>query len=180
MLQITIPAREMFDERTSTFYTIPKTVLNLEHSLLSIRKWESKWKIPFLHNEKVTIEQSIDYVRCMTLNQNVDPIVYMMITNKNLEEIREYINDPMTATTFSDNSQKSARKQVVTSEIIYYWMISYGIPFEAQKWHINQLLTLIRVCEIKNAPKKKMSRKEILAQNRALNEARKNRRGMSG
>lgn len=176
MLQITVPAREMFDERTMTFYTTPRTVLNLEHSLLSIRKWESKWKIPFLSDKEKTAEQSIDYIRCMTLNQNVDPIVYQSISNRNLTEIDKYINDSMTATTFSDNPNKSSRRQIITAEIIYYWMISYDIPFEAQKWHLNQLLTLIRVCEIKNAPKKKMSRKEILAQNRALNEARKNRR----
>ena len=179
MLQVTVPAREMFDEETNTFYTTPRTVLNLEHSLLSLKKWESKWKIPFLSTNDKTIEQSIDYIRCMTLNQNVDPLVYQNITPIIMLEVQEYINDPMSATTFKENKTTS-RKQIVTSEIIYYWMVSYQIPFETQKWHLNQLLALIHVCENKNAPKKNMSRREIMAQNRALNEARKLRTGSSG
>ena len=179
MLPIMVPAMEMFDEINNVFFKTQETVLHLEHSLLSLKKWESKWKIPFLSTDSKTIEQSLDYIRCMTLNQNVNPIIYNAITLENIKEVQEYINDPMTATTITSN-KKSPKKQIVTAEIIYYWMVSFGIPFEAQKWHLNQLLMLIQVCEIRNSPKKKMSKSEIMAQNRALNEARTKRRGMSG
>lgn len=179
MLPITVPSREMYDERTNTFFETPCTVLNLEHSLLSLRKWESKWKIPFLSDGERTQEQSIDYIKCMTLNKGVNPLVYLAIDRNIMNEVQRYIDDPMTATTFSD-SKPSSKKQKITAEIIYYWMVSFRIPFEAQKWHLNQLLTLIKVCEIKNAPKKRMSRRDVIAQNKALNEARKRQYGTSG
>ena len=119
-----------------------------------------------------TLEQIIDYVRCMTITQNVKPEVYNRLTEDNLKAINDYIENPMTATTFSDINQRPSR-EIITSEIIYYWMVSFNIPFECQKWHLNKLLTLIKVCNIKNSPPKKMSRQEILSRNRALNEARK-------
>ena len=142
-------------------------VLQLEHSLVSISKWESKWHIPFLDGKDKTLEQIIDYVRCMTITQNVKPEVYNRLTEDNLKAINDYIENPMTATTFSDINQRPSR-EIITSEIIYYWMVSFNIPFECQKWHLNKLLTLIKVCNIKNSPPKKMSRQEILSRNRAL------------
>ena len=172
MLKITVPEMEFYDEDNNEFIMFNKQVLQLEHSLVSISKWESKWHIPFLDGKDKTLEQIIDYVRCMTITQNVKPEVYNRLTEDNLKAINDYIENPMTATTFSDINQRPSR-EIITSEIIYYWMVSFNIPFECQKWHLNKLLTLIKVCNIKNSPPKKMSRQEILSRNRALNEARK-------
>ena len=172
MLQITIPGTEMFNEETNEFFTTKDTVLQLEHSLVSLSKWEAKWKIPFLGKDSKTIEQTIDYIQCMTLNKNVDPNVYLCLTSDNAREISEYIKAPMTATTFS-NIQPGGGREIITSELIYYWMIAFQIHFECQKWHINRLLTLIQVCNIKNQPNKKLNRQQLNDRNRALNAARK-------
>lgn len=173
MLQITIKGTELFDERTNRFITVKGATLQLEHSLVSLSKWESKWKVNYLNNAKMTPEMSIDYIRCMTITQNVDPNVYNYLTEENMREIREYIDDPMTATTFKKSSKPPSR-QIVTAEIIYYWMVTMGIPFDpCQKWHLNRLLTLIRVCDEKNSPKKKMSKREAMNQQRSLNAARR-------
>lgn len=172
MLRIVIPALEAFDERTEEFITLKEQTLQLEHSLVSLSKWESTWCKPFLEKGNKTREESIDYIRCMTLTQNVDPQVFLRITDKNILEVTEYIEAPMTATIFS-NSKKAGNKEIVTAEIIYYWMINANIPFECQKWHLNRLITLINVCNIKNQPQKKMGRREILSRNASLNAARK-------
>lgn len=173
MLTVTIPATELFDERTSTFVIVKECKLSLEHSLVSISKWESKWKVPFISDKNKTNEQMVDYVRCMTITQNVDPNVYLAIPPSVYDEISKYIESPMTATWFSDKENKGAGREVITSEIIYYWMVTFNIPFECQKWHLNRLLTLIKVCAEKNKPKKNMSKNEILSRNRALNAARR-------
>lgn len=170
MLQITVPGREYFDERTDTFYTIGECTLQLEHSLLSISKWESKWCKPFLGKESKTEEMTRDYVRCMTLNRDVDPSVYEALSIEDFKKIREYINAPMTATWFSDRDKKTPSRQTITSELIYYWMIAQNIPMECEKWHLNRLFTLIRICAEKNKPQKKMTksdRKALMAQRRA-------------
>ena len=181
MLQITIPEAELFDERTGKRIRTKKTTLQLEHSLVSLSKWESKWKKPYLNNMEITPEMSIDYVRCMTLTQNVDPTVYQFLTEQNLEDIRAYIDDPMTATTFRQQHRPGVRNQTVTAEIIYYWMVTLQIPWDpCQKWHLNRLMTLIRVCDEKNAPKKKMSRKDTLARQRSINNARRARYNTNG
>lgn len=181
MLQITIPEREYYDERIQEFVYIKQQTLSLEHSLLSIKKWESKWKKPFLGKDPKTFEESIDYVRCMTLNQNVNPSVYYNLSAENMRKINDYLDDPMTATWFNDQKgNKKTNGPVVTAELIYYWMVSFRIPFECQKWHLNSLLTLIHICEIKNAPSKKMKKKDVLARNKALNDARRNRLGTKG
>lgn len=173
MYKLTIPKGEWFDERKQEFIENKNDIhLALEHSLVSISKWESKWKKSFLSTEKKTKEERIDYIRCMTLTQNVDPQVYYLISPIEMSKIDAYINDPMTATTFSDDGRKGGR-EIITSEIIYYWMTTYNIPFECQKWHLGRLMTLIRVCAIKNAPEKKMSAKDIMTRNRALNQARR-------
>lgn len=172
MLEITIPKSEQFNEDTQEFYYINECTLRLEHSLVSISKWEAKWHKPFLVDDEKTREEIIDYIRCMTITQNVDPHVYYAITEKDISLVEDYIKDPMTATTFRNESKK-VNREIVTSELIYYWMVALEIPFECQKWHLNRLLTLIKVCNIKNQPEKKMSTREILNNNRALNAARR-------
>lgn len=176
MLEITVPAVELYDSRRNEFF-MPfgdKDIeLRLEHSLVSLSKWEMTWQKPFLKNEEKSKWESTDYVRCMTLNKNMPPVVYQYLTNDNLRMVKEYIENPMTATTFSDRDKKKTSRKIITSEVIYYWMVSYNIPFECEKWHLNRLLTLINVCSIENQPKKKMSRKDELAQRKALNESRR-------
>lgn len=173
MLQITIPELELFDEEKQEFVYTEKQTLQMEHSLVSLSKWESKWCKPFLSKEEKTREEVLDYVKCMTLNENVDPSVFNYLTNENVSEINEYIGLPMTATWFNEETNKRSNKEQVTAEIIYYWMIALNIPFECQYWHLNRLLTLVRVCNIKNEPPKKMSRQKIMSRNAALNAARR-------
>lgn len=180
MFTLVIESREMFDDSKNEFIKTKKQVLQLEHSLVSLSKWESKWQKPFLSKEDKTSEELLDYIRCMTITQNVDPNVYRAITNSNIQSISKYISSPMTATTFSNNIKTNNRREIVTSELIYYWMVSYNIPMECQKWHLNRLLTLIRVCSIKNTPPKNMSKSEIMNRNRALNAARRKKYNSRG
>lgn len=171
MLTITIPEIEMYDSAKNEFISIPETTISMEHSLVSVSKWESKWHKRFLDKRvEKTNEELIDYLRCMTLTKNVNPEIYNYIPNDVITKINEYIDDPMTATTFSKKS--SGPPQAISSEVIYYWMIALNIPFECQKWHLSRLLTLIQVCNEKNNPKK-MSKSDILKQNRDLNAARR-------
>lgn len=180
MLEIEIPDRELFDERTEEFITIKGRKIVIEHSLVSLSKWEAKYKKPFMSSEK-NASEVLDYIKFMTITQNVDKSVYDSITPEILEQVINYIEDPMTATWFNEREQKKSKsKETVTAEIIYYWMIALQIPMECQKWHLNRLLTLIRVCSLKNAPDKKMSKKELLARNRQLNAARRARTGSKG
>lgn len=179
MFEITIPETEYFDDKKQIFIMVPEKKLKLEHSLVSIAKWESKWHKPFLGREKHTWEETVDYVRCMTITQNVDPDIYYGLTDKNVREIEAYIENKMTATWFR-NSKARPSREIVTAEIIYYWMIELGIPFECEKWHLNRLMTLIRVCSEKQSGGKKMSKKDILKQNSAINAARKKRLNTRG
>jgi len=176
MLQITVPGTELFDETTNSFIQTKDTQLKLEHSLLSISKWESKWCKPFLGDvkgEKRTNLETLDYIKCMTLNTNVPKEVYSALTQENINTISAYINHPMTASRVTDTSPSNPfRREIVTSELIYYWMIACQIPFECEKWHINRLIMLIKICNAKNNPKK-MSKREVAMQNRALNSARR-------
>ena len=173
MLEITIPKGELWDESKQEFIQTKEQTLRLEHSLVSLSKWESKWKKAFLSKDEKTFEETIDYIKCMTVTQNVDPNVYMFLTNGNIKKINEYIDDPMTATTFSNNKQQGGNCEILTSELIYYYMIALNIPFECQRWHLNRLITLIRVCSIKNQPSKKMSKGEIMKLNTSLNAERR-------
>lgn len=172
-LHITIPAGELYDEQANEFYSIKEQHLVLEHSLVSISKWESKWHKPFLSKEQKTVEETLDYIRCMTLTQNVDPKSYLNLDSKAISEINEYIENPMTATTFSDIHNRGFSSETVTNELVYYWMIALNIPMECQKWHLNRLLTLIRVCSIKNTPPKKLNRSDYLHRRASLNAARR-------
>lgn len=173
MLHITIPAVEQWDEVKQEFVYTKDQMLSLEHSLVSLSKWESKWCKAFLTKQEKTFEETLDYIKFMTITQNVDPKVYNYLTNENIDEVNRYIEAPMTATYFSEDKTSKISLEQVTAELIYYWMISLNIPFECQKWHLNRLLTLIKVCNIKNTPPKKRSRKDIMSRNAALNAARR-------
>lgn len=177
MLIINIPDTEFYDEINNEFIYIKSQKLVLEHSLVSLSKWESKWKKPFFDKKPKTKEESIDYIRCMTIN-SVDPLVYKSITNRIMKMVNDYIEDPMTATTI--NQKNAPSREIVTSELIYYWMVALSIPFECQKWHLNRLLTLINVCNIKNKPPKKMSKKDLISRNAKLNAARRKAMNTSG
>lgn len=181
MLRIEIPiSPEGWNEEKQEFVEQKNQTLQLEHSLVSLSKWESKWCKPFFSTTDKTYEEVLDYIKCMTLTQNVKPEVYNYLTEKNITEITDYINAPMTATTFNNTAVKGRGRDIITSELIYYWMITFNIPVEFQKWHINRLLTLIRVCEVKNNPGKKMSPQEITSQYAALNAARKKKLNTKG
>ena len=173
MLKLVIPGSEVYDEEAERFKTYPERTIMLEHSLVSISKWESKWCKAFLTKQEKTFEETLDYIKFMTITQNVDPKVYNYLTNENIDEVNRYIEAPMTATYFSEDKTSKISLEQVTAELIYYWMISLNIPFECQKWHLNRLLTLIKVCNIKNTPPKKRSRKDIMSRNAALNAARR-------
>lgn len=180
MLTISVPATEIFDEIRDEFVYVEACALQLEHSLISISKWESKWCKPFLVNKDKTSEEIIDYIKCMTLNKHVDNNVYRCLTQSNISQINDYIGAPMTATYFSTPERGGKNGEQITSELIYYWMIALNIPFECQKWHINRLLTLVRVCNIKNQPPKKMSKRDIISRNAALNAARRQQLNTKG
>ena len=180
MLQITIPAREMWDEQNNEFVYTNEQTLQLEHSLISLSKWESKWNKPFLSKESKTYEETLDYVKCMTLTQKVSPEIYANLTDENMRDIQRYIEAPMTATTFSEEKNTKGNREIVTSELIYYWMIALGIPLECEKWHLNRLLTLVRVCNIKNSPPKKRGKNAIMSRNASLNAARRKRLNSKG
>lgn len=172
MLQVDIPQMELYDEERNLFIYTKSSSLKLEHSLVSLSKWESKWHKSYLWTKEKSKEEFNDYVRCMTITQNIDQSVYEYIPDDIVHKIMEYIDDPMTATKLPKETGGSGRR-IITSELIYYWMTEYNIPMECQKWHLNRLLTLINVCAIEKQPKKKMSKKDILAQNRAENARRR-------
>ena len=176
MLKIEVPiSAEGWDEEKEEFVTPDVQVLELEHSLVSIHDWESKWCKSFLAKKDLTYEETLYYIQCMTLNKNVDPHIYEKLTKKNIDEIRNYIYAPMTATVVHENKTSNARKETVTAELIYYWMIECGIPFDCRYWHLNRLLTLIKVCQAKNAKPKKTSKRDLMNQHAALNAANRAR-----
>lgn len=189
MIKIIIPASpsiEMWDPvKEEFFYTEPidETVFHIEHSLVSISKWESKWKKAFLKKNEKTVEEILDYIRCMTIEDGIPDSVYRYLPDKELLRIKDYIDDPMTATVINSNKlteDHRPKKDVVTSELIYYWMIANEIPFECENWHLNRLLTLIQVCSSKNAPSKKLDRGKLMKRNASLNAARKAQYGSHG
>lgn len=181
MLRITVTTcPESWDEEKQEFIPPKESSLVLEHSLVSLSKWESKWCKVFLSKNEKTEEEVLDYIKCMTITQNVDPDIYNHLSQDNVDKIKEYIDSPQTATVFSQERGGSGNREVVTSELIYYWMIALNIPFECQKWHLNRLLTLVRVCNIKNSPPKKRSKKEIMSRNAALNAARRKQLNSKG
>ena len=180
MLWITIPALECWDESKNEFVYYKEQTIQLEHSLVSIAKWESRWHKAFLKKDQKTNDEILDYIRCMTITQNVDPSVYMRLTELNYKQIQDYIDSPMTATYIPKDENSKGSSEIPTAELIYYWMISFNIPFECQKWHLNRLLALINVCNIKNRPPKKMSKRDLLSRNARINAANRKRFNSKG
>lgn len=182
MLTITIPVSpEGWDEAKQEFVEPKTQTLQLEHSLVSLSKWESKWHKPFYSKKEMTDEETLDYIKCMTLTKNVSSDVYDHLTRENVDAVLAYIGDPMTATTFGKEDKGSTNREVITSELIYYWMIASNIPFEpCQKWHLNRLITLIRVCGVKSTPPKKRSKRDIMSRNAALNASRRKQMNTKG
>lgn len=181
MLCITVPAVEQWDEQKEEFVIVKKAQqLCMEHSLVSLSKWESKWCKAFLTSKEKSDEEILDYIKCMTINRDTNDRVFERLTPKNIEQITKYIEHPMTATRFNQERNTKTSRETITSELIYYWMVALNIPFECQKWHINRLLTLIRICNIKNQPPKKMSKREIMSRNAALNAARRKQLNSNG
>ena len=173
MLEVAVPQIELFNNDTNEFTQLPAVTLRFEHSLKAIGEWEAIWKVPFLSENEKTKEMSDSYLMCMCLTPGVDRDVFRYLPDDCLEQIAAYMQDEKTATVFSSVGGNAGKKKMITSEEIYYWMIEAGIPFSCETWHISRLLTLIRICGINMSDRKKMSRKEVAAQNRALNEARR-------
>lgn len=183
MLHIEIPDVELYDEINNEFKIRKGASIVMEHSLLSLAKWESKYHKPFLTDDEKSLEETIEYYKCMTITQNVDPSVYQNITPAISRQIDDYMSNTMSATTFREfpgSNKLNNDGSFISAEIIYYWMISLNIPFECQKWHLNRLMTLIRVVTEKNAPTKKIPKSDLLARQRRLNEERKRKFNTSG
>lgn len=174
MLKLHVDGYQLYDEEKNKFFDVKEDTITLEYSLYSIYKWESKWKKPYLHTKEKTVEESIDFIRCMTLDEDVNPLLYYNIKEEDFIRINEYLNDPATATTFGAVNGPVDRR-IKTAEIFYHLMTVYNIPFECEYWNFNRLLALIKVCNIENSPKKPMTKKEIYAQNRDINERNRKR-----
>lgn len=180
ILKIRIPSIEIYDEIKEEFAFTKAYNLSLQHSLVSLSKWESRWNKPFLDGDKKTIEETLDYIKCMTITQNIPVTAYDYLPAEALHQIQAHIKAPMTATTIAKQPGSPTNKEVFTAEIIYYWMIGLNIPMECQTWHLNRLLTLIQVCNIKNNPSKKMGRQETLTRQRSLNAQRRAKMATKG
>ena len=180
MLTIVVPGTEMFDETSQEFVTKDDVILELEHSLVSLSKWESKFKKPFLTDEQKTSEETMYYIEAMitSLNHPIDTV--LRLSRENITQINNYVESTQSATTFGQMPETKGRGEVITSELIYYWMVAFNIPFECESWHLNRLFALVRICNIKNSKPKKMSRNEIASRNRELNALRRERYGTSG
>lgn len=180
MLRIIIEGDETYNEETNTFETIGDVVLDLEHSLISLSKWESKYQKPFLSSEEKAPEEIFGYLKAMIVTPDVDPDILYRCSQKNINIIQEYIDSSQSATTFGSMPERRGPGEVITSELIYYWIVSFQIPFDCQYWHLNRLFSLIRICNIKNSTGKKMSRNDLAARNRDLNAKRRAELGSTG
>jgi hypothetical protein len=172
VLTIVLPERELFDEERDEFIKLESVELKLEHSLVSLSKWESIHEKPFLDKKDKTDAEVLSYIRCMIIAPEVSENITDRFSPEDFSQIDSYINAKMTATWFTDKGAPPSR-EVITSELIYYWLVSFNIPFECELWHLNRLLTLIRVCNVKNQPSKKMNKADLAKRNRALNAQRK-------
>lgn len=177
MLEIEIPGMECYDEAKDEFVTEPTIILRLEYSLYAIAKWESKWKKAHLgqrEKDQKTVAEWIDLIKCMTINDEPVPDnAYMALTKSDHKKIQDYMNDPMSAAWFKEDNKPDTSTETITADLVYYWLVASEIPFETQYWHFNRLMTLIRICSIKNQPAKNMSQSEILKQNASINAMRR-------
>lgn len=180
MLEINIQPREHYDEELETFFDVPSQVWRLEHSLVSLSKWESFFQKPFFNTKDKTDKELLWYVHAMVMTPTISLNDLSLLSEDNFQEIQKYIESEQTATTIHDSNPNRPNREVITAELIYYWMISYNIPFECQYWHLSRLLMLIRVCNLKNTPPKKMSRHEHLSRQRQLNAQRRAQLNSSG
>jgi len=180
MLTIVVLGVEMFDDESQEFTTKDDVTLELEHSLVSLSKWESRHEKPFLGKTEKTSDEVLDYIKCMVLTPNVPDQVFSKFSEENYTQINDYIEARMTATWFNEVPGAPKSRDVITAELVYYWMVVFQIPFECETWHLNRLFTLIRICNVKQSKPKKMSRSEIAARNRELNAQRKAQLGTSG
>lgn len=180
MLKLTIPGTEYYNEETETFETVGDIELELEHSLFSLSKWESKFKKPFLTSEKKTIDEIIYYIEVMIISPNNPLDIFLRLSQEDIGKINEYIESTESATTFGSMPERKGRGEIITSELIYYWMVAFQIPFECEYWHLNRLFALVRICNIKNSKPKRMSRSEIAHRNHELNAARRAQYNTSG
>ena len=179
MLKLEFPIEEGFDESTNEFVVKSQIVLELEHSLVSVSKWESHFEKPFLATQEKSLEEILWYIRAMIITPDVPGDLFDWLTESHLNEINEYISSKQTATWFTGSDDKPS-KETITAELIYYWMIALNIPFECQHWHLNRLLTLVKVCNLKNTPEKTLSKAEIARRNRELNEKRQKQYNTKG
>lgn len=180
MLTLKVPlTAEGFNNETEEFIEPDYHVLKLEHSLVSLSKWESFFEKPFLGKDEKTTEEILWYVSAMVLDENPPEGILQRLSESNLEEINSYINAKMTATTFP-NQKKETSRETITAELIYYWMIALNIPFECQHWHLKRLLTLVEVCNVKNTPPKKLSKADMEERNRQMRELNAKRRAEMG
>lgn len=180
MLKLTILGEEHFDDEKQEFVTRGDVTLALEHSLVSLSKWEQIWEKPFLGSEEKSAEETFSYVQCMVVTEDFPPEVFSRLSNDNIKQINDYIDSKMTATWFADTKETTKSRETITSELIYYWMVALNMPMTWESRHLNNLFTMIRVLNEKNQPEKKLSRGEIAARNRKLNEERKARFGTQG
>lgn len=181
MLRLIVPmSSEGWDEVNQRFVEPETQILELEHSLVSLSKWESKWHKPFYVKKEKTDEEVLDYIKCMTLTDNINPKIYDHLTMKHIDEIQKYISDSMTATTFPNRNGGTPNRETVTAELIYYWMLKANIPLDRETWHLNRLITLLEVCAVKDTPPKKRGKAEMLRERAALNEARRKQFNTTG
>ena len=180
MLNLIIEGTEYYNEETETFESVGDVELELEHSLISLSKWESKFQRPFLSKDDKSITEILYYVECMILFDDYPKDIVSRFTQKNIDQINAYIESKESATTFGKMPEQKSRGEVITSELIYYWMVAFNIPFECETWHLNRLFALVRICNIKNTKQKKMSKTEIAMRNRELNAERRERLGTRG
>ena len=180
MLELVIPGEEFYNEKTEEFVDTETTTLRLEHSLLSLSKWESIFEKAFLSQREKTDAEVLAYVKCMVLDENVPDEIFLRLSPANYAEIRDYIQSSQSATVFRDTPSRGGSKETITSELIYYWMVAMNIPFECQTWHLNRLFALIKICNVKNSKQKKMPRHDVAARNRELNAQRRAELNTSG
>lgn len=181
LLKLNIPAQDYWDERTERFVTVDSGILVLKHTLVSLNKFETINKTPLFNKQKIPRDQLIEYIKCMTINEIKDENIYLSLSAADFKKVDAYMNDPMTATRFSRRKDRNINGRFITAELVYYWLSAFNIPFQpCEEWHLNKLLTLIKVCSEEQKGPQKKSRKEELMDRHALNEARKKALGTTG